>query len=86
MLDDIIDNSFDQEPETYARFCKFVSSIDKVNQHTTGALQHVKCSVRKRLESNRTRVEELHTKMNKRSKEIINEVLNDFNKHMNIAE
>ena len=84
MLDDIIDNSFDQEPETYARFCKFVSSIDKINQHTTGALQHVKCSVRKRLESNRTRVEGLHTKMDKRSKEIIKEVLNDFNKHMNI--
>ena len=80
MLDDIIDNSFDQEPELYARFCKFVSSIDKINHYTTGALQHVKCSVRKRLESNRIRVEELHTEMNERGKEIVQDILHKLNK------
>ena len=84
LLDDIIDNSFDQEPETYARFCMFSDSIDKINTHSTGALHHTKCSVKDRLRANRTKVEELHTQMNKRSKEIIDEVLNNFNKHMNI--
>jgi hypothetical protein len=84
LLDDIIDNSFDQEPETYARFCMFSDSIDKINTHSTGALHHTKCSVKDRLRANRTKVEELHTQMNKRSKEIIDEVLLNFNKHMNI--
>jgi len=84
LLDDIIDNSFDQEPETYARFCMFSDSIDKINTHSIGALHHTKCSVKDRLRANRTKVEELHTQMNKRSKEIIDEVLLNFNKHMNI--
>ena len=79
LLDDIFDNSFDQEPETYARFCKFVSSIDKINQSTVGALQHSKCSVKKRLESNRTRVKTLNKEMHQRAKEIVQDILHKLN-------
>ena len=78
LLDDILDNSFDQEPETYARFCMFSDSIDKINTHSTGALQHTKCSVKDRLRANRRRVEELHEEMNQRSLEIVQEVLHKF--------
>ena len=75
MLDDIIDNSFDQESELYARFCKFLSSVDKIDQHSVGALRHAKCSVKNRLLGNRTRVEELNEKMRSRAKEIVQEVV-----------
>ena len=86
LLDDILDNSFDQEPETYARFCMFSDSIDKINTHSTGALQHTKCSVNNRLRANRTRVEELYEEMNQRSLEIVDEVIGKFNSHLSIAQ
>jgi len=78
LLDDILDNSFDQETETYARFSKFVSSIVQINQHSVGALRHLKASIKDRLRANRTRVEELHEEMNQRSLEIVQEVLHKF--------
>ena len=86
LLDDILDNSFDQEPETYARFCMFSDSIDKINTHSTGALQHTKCSVKDRLRANRRRVEELHEEMNQRSLEIVDEVIGKFNSHLSMAQ
>ena len=86
LLDDILDNSFDQEPETYARFCMFSDSIDKINTHSTGALQHTKCSVKDRLRANRRRVEELHEEMNQRSLEIVDEIIGKFNSHLSMAQ
>ena len=86
LLDDILDNSFDQEPEDYARFCRFSDSIDKINTHSTGALQHTKCSIKDRLRANRTRVEELHREMNQRSLKIVKEVTDKFNSHLSIAQ
>lgn len=80
LLDDIFDNSFDQEWELYARFCKFLSSIDRINQHSVGALQHTKCSLKKRLLANRDRVEELNKEMHLRAREIVQDILHKLNK------
>lgn len=67
LLDDVFDNSFDQEPELYARFCKFLSSIDKV-------VDSDQVDVRSRCLANRQRVEELNAKMHSRAEEIVQSV------------
>lgn len=72
LLDDVFDNSFDREPETYARFCKFLSSIDKV---ATSELQ----DVRQRCLANRQRVKELNVEMHSRAREIVQSVFQRLN-------
>jgi len=72
LLDDVFDNSFDQEPELYARFCKFLSSIDKI---ANGEL----VDVRERCLANRQRVKELNAKMHSRAKEIVQSVFQRLN-------
>ena len=67
LLDDVFDNSFDAEPELYARFCKFLYSIDKVAK---GDL----VDVRSRCLANRQRVKELNAEMHSRAEEIVQSV------------
>jgi len=72
LLDDVFDNSFDEEPELYARFCKFLSSIDKI---ANGEL----VDVRERCLANRQRVKELHEIMHSRANEIVQSVCQRLN-------
>lgn len=72
LLDDVFDNSFDQEPELYARFCKFLSSIDKIAVSD-------QVDVRSRCLANRQRVEELNAEMHSRAEEIVQSVFQRLN-------
>lgn len=72
LLDDVFDNSFDQEPELYARFCKFLSSIDKIANND-------QVDIRSRCLKNRQRVEELHEIMHTRAREIVQSVFHKLN-------
>jgi len=72
LLDDVFDNSFDQEPELYARFRKFLSSIDKI----AGSDQ---VDVRSRCLANRQRVKELNAEMHSRAEEIFQSVFQRLN-------
>ena len=67
LLDDVFDNSFDAEPELYARFCKFLYSIDKVASSDL-------VDVRSRCLANRQRVKELNAEMHSRAEEIVQSV------------
>jgi len=72
LLDDVFDNSFDQEPELYARFCKFLSSIDKIADSD-------QVDVRSRCLANRQRVKELNAEMHSRAEEIVQSVFQRLN-------
>ena len=74
LLDDVFDNSFDQEPELYARFCKFLSSVDKVAD-----LEQFP-DIKDRCLKNRQRVEQLHNEMHQRADQIVQDILHKLNK------
>ena len=67
LLDDVFDNSFDEEPETYARFCKFLNSIDLVDPRDL-------IEARPRCMANRQRVKELNAEMHLRAGRIVQSV------------
>jgi len=80
MFDDVFDNSFDQEWELYARFCKFINNVNKFNKYSSLALIHLKKSLYSRGMKNRAHLKTMYTKMHTKSREIVQDILHKLNK------
>ena len=78
-FDDVFDNSYDQEQESYNRLCKFLNSVDMIKKYSIDELQNIKKSLYSRGMKNRAQLESLNNKMHTKADDLVQDIIQHIN-------